>query len=89
MTDQDSRRSSAWSTRSPVRSATNHFDGDGCVDPELPLLKLAGAILLKPDVVPKGIDGTYAEICARLGVNARSEGWAIWNTWATKGEPIT
>ncbi|MET8984645.1 hypothetical protein ABZW49_04275 [Nonomuraea wenchangensis] len=66
-----------------------HFDGDGCINPELPPMKLAGTLVLKPDAVPLGMEGTYAEICARLGVEPRLEGWAIWNTWAADGQPIS
>jgi hypothetical protein len=67
-----------------------HFDGDGCFDDsELPFMKLAGTVVLRPDVVPLGMEGTYPELCARLGVDARPEGWAIWNTWAADGQPIS
>ncbi|MEV6867263.1 hypothetical protein AB0M44_40515 [Streptosporangium subroseum] len=66
-----------------------HFDQDGCIDPELPMMQLAGAVILQPKAVPIGMEGTYPQICARLGVEARPEGWAIWNTWATSGQPIS
>ncbi|MEW9530410.1 hypothetical protein [Microbispora sp. NPDC049125] len=66
-----------------------HFDGDGCIDPELPTMKLAGTVILQPQAIPIGMEGTYSQICARLGVEARPEGWAIWNTWATDGHPIS
>lgn len=66
-----------------------HFDGGGCIDPELSPMKLAGTVVLKPDAVPLGMEGTYAEICTRLGVEPRPEGWAIWNTWTADGQPIS
>jgi hypothetical protein len=66
-----------------------HFDSDGCLDPELPILKLAGVVVLQPDAVPLGMDETYDEICARLGVEPRPEGWTIWNTWAKDGHSIS
>ncbi|MER5321944.1 hypothetical protein [Streptosporangium roseum] len=66
-----------------------HFDSDGCLDPELPILKLAGVVVLQPHALPLGMDETYNEICARLGVEARPEGWAIWNTWAEDGRSIS
>lgn len=68
----------------------HHFAGDGCVDDsELPLMKLAGIVVLRPEAMPAGMAGTYDEICARLGVDARPEGWAIWNTWAADGQPVS
>jgi hypothetical protein len=59
-----------------------HFDGDGCLDEEdRPRVRLAGATLLKPGRMPAGIDDDYEQVCARLGVEPRPEGWALWNTW--------
>jgi len=53
----------------------HHFSGDdGCVDERSPY-RIGGAGLLRP-----GSDG-YAEICGRLGAEARAEGWALWHTW--------
>ncbi|GGL48382.1 hypothetical protein [Planomonospora parontospora] len=66
-----------------------HFDGDGCLDEERPFLRLAGAVLLQPQAVPLGMEESYPEICARLGVEARPEGWAIWNTWAADGQSLS
>ncbi|MFB9707514.1 hypothetical protein ACQP10_03855 [Streptosporangium sandarakinum] len=67
----------------------HHFDGDGCLGGELPLMKLAGVIILRPHTVPADMEESYIEICTRLGVEARPEGWAIWNTWAMDGQPIS
>ncbi|GGL34340.1 hypothetical protein [Planomonospora parontospora] len=66
-----------------------HFDGDGCLDEERPFLRLAGIVLLRPDAVPLGIEESYPEICARLGVEAKPEGWAVWNTWASDGQSLS
>ncbi|WP_449060692.1 hypothetical protein, partial [Planomonospora algeriensis] len=67
----------------------HHFDGDGCLDEERPFLRLAGVVLLRPDAVPLGMEESYPEICARLGVEAKPEGWAIWNTWAEDGQGLS
>ncbi|MGW2159603.1 hypothetical protein [Nonomuraea sp. NPDC001699] len=67
----------------------HHFDGDGCLDPELPPMKLAGVVVLRPDAVPVGMEGEYGEVCARLGVGPRPEGWAVWNAWAEDGQPVS
>jgi hypothetical protein len=66
-----------------------HFDGDGCLEEERPFLRLAGVVLLRPDAVPLGMAGSYSEICARLGVQVRPEGWAIWNAWAEDGQSLS
>ncbi|MFF3405315.1 hypothetical protein ACFYW8_03690 [Streptomyces sp. NPDC002742] len=60
-----------------------HFPGDGCLDDEAdrPELKLAGVVILRPGAMPDGMEENYEEACARLGVEARPEGWALWNTW--------
>ncbi|MEV7117338.1 hypothetical protein [Kitasatospora griseola] len=60
-----------------------HFRGDGCLEEEedRPDLKLAGVVVLRPGAMPEGMTETYEEACARLGVEARPEGWALWNTW--------
>ncbi|WP_329426283.1 hypothetical protein OG339_39340 [Streptosporangium sp. NBC_01495] len=67
----------------------HHFDGDGCLDEDLPLMKLAGVVILRPDALPVDMQESYSEICARLDVEARPGGWAIWNTWAKDGQPIS
>ncbi|GGQ30563.1 hypothetical protein [Streptosporangium pseudovulgare] len=67
----------------------HHFDGDGCLDGELPPMKLAGVVILRPHAVPAGMEESYTEICARLGVEAQPEGWAIWNAWARDGQPVS
>ncbi|MGJ6966248.1 hypothetical protein ACSDR0_30500 [Streptosporangium sp. G11] len=67
----------------------HHFDGDGCLDEDLPLMKLAGVVILRPHAVPVGMEESYTEICARLDVEARPGGWAIWNTWAKDRQPIS
>ncbi|MFI7057612.1 hypothetical protein ACWDOR_37095 [Streptosporangium canum] len=59
-----------------------HFDGDGCVD-DRPLYRIAGAGLIRPD------SDSYAELCVRLGVQARAEGWALWHTWDNRHQPHT
>ncbi|MDX3075506.1 hypothetical protein [Streptomyces sp. MI02-7b] len=60
-----------------------HFQGDGCLGEEAdrPLLRLAGVVLLRPEVMPAGMAESYEAACTRLGVEARPEGWALWNTW--------
>lgn len=62
-----------------------HFDGDGCLDEERdrPVARLAGVRLLKP-----GQDD-YAAQCAAFDVEPRPEGWALWYSWGTHGEPAT
>ncbi|GAA3008618.1 hypothetical protein [Streptosporangium longisporum] len=66
-----------------------HFDTDGCLDEERSLLRLAGVVLLRPDAVPLGMEESYTEVCVGLGVDARPEGWAIWNTWAEDGQSLS
>lgn len=39
--------------------------------------------------MPIAIDETYPQACARLGVEARPEGWALWNTWADGDAKVT
>jgi hypothetical protein len=39
------------------------------------------ACVLPSDVVGGDQEG-YEEVCARIGVEPRSEGWALWNTWS-------
>ncbi len=66
-----------------------HFEGDGCVDEDRPLIPLVGAAVLKPGAVPPGMAEDYAEACALLGVEARPEGWALWSTWDDGGHRVT
>ncbi|MFC7220759.1 hypothetical protein ACFQLX_21740 [Streptomyces polyrhachis] len=58
-----------------------HFKGDGCLGEDRPLVRLIGATVLKPKAMPFGMEETYEEACARIGVEPRPEGWALWNTW--------
>lgn len=58
-----------------------HFDGDGCLEEDRPLVRLMGASVLKPGCMLAGVEEGYEEVCARIGVEPRSEGWALWNTW--------
>ncbi|MER5736740.1 hypothetical protein ABT117_13815 [Streptomyces sp. NPDC002262] len=66
-----------------------HFEGDGCLDEDRPLVRLVGASVLKPGVMPAGVEETYEEVCARIGVEPRPEGWALWNTWSDGGLKVT
>ncbi|MEV6194860.1 hypothetical protein AB0M19_20975 [Streptomyces sp. NPDC051920] len=68
-----------------------HFPGDGCLDEEedRPTVKLAGVVVLRPSAMPAGMEETYQEACARLGVEPRPEGWALWNTWSEDGVRVT
>ncbi|MGC4854441.1 hypothetical protein ACLQ24_13840 [Micromonospora sp. DT4] len=65
----------------------HHFDDDGCVDPDAPLVGLAGALLVRPTRVMT--EQEYIDICERLGVEARPQGWALWHTWDQQGRRIT
>ncbi|MBY8881513.1 hypothetical protein [Actinacidiphila acidipaludis] len=80
------RRSVAALTRALRRY---HFDGDGCLDPDRPPVRLVGACVLRPGVMPAGSEQGYAEVCARLGVEPRPEGWALWHTWADGALKVT
>ncbi|MFV2173497.1 hypothetical protein ACFHW2_25045 [Actinomadura sp. LOL_016] len=60
-----------------------HFEGDGCLD-DRPLLPMAGAALIRP-----GRPADYPDLCARLGVAPRAEGWALWHTWDREQYPHT
>ncbi|MEU8165505.1 hypothetical protein AB0B97_03220 [Micromonospora sp. NPDC049004] len=64
-----------------------HFEDDGCVEPDAPLVGLAGALLVRPTTVLS--EQEYIDICERLGVEARPQGWALWHTWDQKGRRIT
>jgi hypothetical protein len=44
-----------------------HFDGDGCLDPDRPPLRLGGAAVITPGETPAAQD-TYRTGCERLGV---------------------
>lgn len=66
-----------------------HFEGDGCLEEDRPLVRLVGACVLRPTVMPAGVDEPYDEVCARLGVEPRPEGWALWNTWGDEGVKVT
>ncbi|MGW1410854.1 hypothetical protein [Streptomyces sp. NPDC002403] len=66
-----------------------HFEGDGCLEEDRPLVRLVGASVLKPGTMPAGMDDAYEEVCARLGVEPRSEGWALWNTWSDGDLKVT
>jgi hypothetical protein len=52
-------------------------------------MRLAGVVILRPHAVPADMEESYTEVCTRLEVEARPEGWAIWNTWAEDGQPIS
>jgi hypothetical protein len=64
-----------------------HFDDDGCVDPDVPTVNLAGALLVSPTTIPNA--KRYKEICTRLGVEPTPLGWALWQTWDERGRAIT
>ncbi|MER5336845.1 hypothetical protein [Micromonospora sp. NPDC002717] len=64
-----------------------HFEDDGCVDTDAPLVGLAGALLVRPTTVVS--EQEYIDICERLGVEPRPQGWALWHTWDQKGRRIT
>jgi hypothetical protein len=64
-----------------------HFEDDGCADPDAPFIALSGALLVVPSSALSGQD--YADICARLGVPARPEGWALWHSRDGRGRRIT
>jgi len=57
-----------------------HFPGDGCTEEDRPLTRLVGAAVFRPQVMPAGVEESYEEACARLGVASRPEDWALWNT---------
>ncbi|MET9063014.1 hypothetical protein ABZX99_35010 [Streptomyces antibioticus] len=69
----------------------HHFPGDGCLpgEEDRPTVRLVGVVLLRPSAMPAGTDESYGEACARLAVEPRSEGWALWNTWGDGGAPVT
>jgi len=65
-----------------------HFEGDGCVERDRPLLRLGGAALIGPGETDASRD-SYRTGCARLGVSPRDEGWALWCTWDHKAHAHT
>ncbi|MFF3002343.1 hypothetical protein ACFVTF_05980 [Kitasatospora sp. NPDC057940] len=68
-----------------------HFPGDGCLGEEAdrPEVKLAGVAILRPGAMPESMGESYEEACSRLGVEARPEGWALWNTWGDGDLQVT
>jgi hypothetical protein len=66
-----------------------HFEGDGCVDENRSRVRLVGASVVKPGAVPAGMEEGYDEVCARIGVDPRPEGWALWNTWGVGDLKVT
>ncbi|OJF11703.1 hypothetical protein EDD30_5958 [Couchioplanes caeruleus] len=65
-----------------------HFDDDGCLDDDRPLLHLGGATVITPGSSPAQQE-SYRTGCARLGVDTRDEGWALWHTWDDKARAHT
>lgn len=59
------------------------------VDEDRPLVCLVGASVLKPGAMPAGVEEAYEEVCARIGVDPRPEGWALWNTWSDGDLKVT
>ena len=57
-----------------------HFEDDGCLEEDRPMLHLGGAALFEPGDTESRQD-SYRVGCARLGVDERDEGWALWYTW--------
>ncbi|MET8963000.1 hypothetical protein ABZX69_26635 [Streptomyces sp. NPDC004074] len=66
-----------------------HFPGDGCTQEDRPLTRAVGAAVFRPQVMPAGVQESYEEACARLGVAPRPEGWALWNTWGEGDLEVT
>ncbi|MEW2326138.1 hypothetical protein AB0926_34595 [Streptomyces griseoincarnatus] len=66
-----------------------HFEGDGCLEEDRPLVRLVGASVLKPGAMPVGVEEAYEEVCAWIGVDPRPEGWALWNTWGDGDLKVT
>ncbi|MFJ6426572.1 hypothetical protein [Streptomyces hydrogenans] len=68
-----------------------HFPLDGCLEEEAerPQVPLAAVALIRPEAMPIGTDETYPHACARLGVEARPEGWALWETWVEGNAQVT
>ncbi|MGW1395704.1 hypothetical protein ACWD6Q_29050 [Streptomyces nigra] len=68
-----------------------HFPLDGCLEEEAerPHVPLAAVAVIRPEAMPVGTDETYPHACARLGVEARPEGWALWETWIDGNAKVT
>jgi hypothetical protein len=58
-----------------------HFEGDSCLAEDV--LHLGGAALIGPG------QESYRTGCARLGVDPRDEGWALWYAWDEKARAHT
>ncbi|WP_412736337.1 hypothetical protein [Krasilnikovia sp. MM14-A1259] len=65
-----------------------HFNGDGCLEDDRPLLHLGGAGVITPGDNPERQEN-YRTGCARLGVDVRDEGWALWYSWDDKARAHT
>jgi hypothetical protein len=65
-----------------------HFDGDGCLDPDRPTLRLGGAAVITPGQSAAQQDN-YRTGCTRLSVTDRPDGWALWHTWDDHRRPCT
>jgi hypothetical protein len=63
-----------------------HFTGDGCLADDPLSLPLGGIVVLKPEAMPPTARFTYESACGGLGLEARKEGWAVWNVWEGKAE---
>ncbi|MGW5636336.1 hypothetical protein [Streptomyces sp. NPDC003832] len=68
----------------PARVLHHHSEGDGCLEGDRPTVPLFGAAVLRP-----GGTQDYAGTCARFGVEARPEGWALWHTWGEAELKVT
>ncbi|MFD9569215.1 hypothetical protein ACFWBI_05140 [Streptomyces sp. NPDC059982] len=66
-----------------------HFESDGCLEEDRPLVRLVGASVLKPGAMPAGVEEADEEVCVRIGVDPRPEGWALWNTWSDGDLKVT
>jgi hypothetical protein len=68
-----------------------HFPLDGCLEEEAerPQVPLAAVAIIRPEAMPVGTDETYPHACVRLAVEARPEGWALWETWADGNAKVT
>ncbi|MEU5416867.1 hypothetical protein AB0G91_32875, partial [Streptomyces clavifer] len=50
---------------------------------------LAAVAVIRPEAMPVGTGETYPDACVRLGVEARPEGWALWETWVDGNAKVT
>ena len=64
------------------------FDGDGCIDDGRQPLRLGGAAIITSGSTTAQQDA-YRYGCARLGVDARDGGWALWHSWDDKARAHT